>query len=89
MMRARPTKRPPSAAQISYYGADVEKDADGEVVKSGIKLYGDTVHIFIERKNYNGTFLPGYKALEECLQPAQPPASNTWTTWWRTWTGTK
>jgi 4-hydroxyphenylpyruvate dioxygenase len=36
-------------------------DANGEVVMSGIHTYGDTVHLFIERKNYNGVFLPGYK----------------------------
>ena len=33
-------------------------DEYGEVVKSGIKTYGDTVHIFVERKNYRGVFLP-------------------------------
>lgn len=38
----------------------VEKDEHGEVVRSGIHTYGDTVHIFVERKNYKGTFLPGY-----------------------------
>jgi 4-hydroxyphenylpyruvate dioxygenase len=37
-----------------------KSDADGEVVYSGIKTYGDTVHIFVERKNYNGLFLPGF-----------------------------
>ena len=31
---------------------------------SGIKLYGDTVHIFVERKNYNGLFIPGYAKWE-------------------------
>lgn len=36
------------------------KDDQGEVVVSGIKLYGDTHHLFVERKNYNGIFLPGY-----------------------------
>src|SRR5436190_3002870 len=36
-------------------------DADGEVVISGINTYGDTVHLFIERKNYNGQFMPGYR----------------------------
>ncbi len=36
-------------------------DADGEVIVSGIHTYGDTVHLFIERKNYNGVFLPGFK----------------------------
>lgn len=48
-----------------------EKDADGEVVKSGIYTYGDTVHLFIERKNYNGIFLPGYKAWESHYNPSQ------------------
>jgi len=34
---------------------------DGEMVMSGIHTYGDTVHLFIERKNYRGVFMPGYK----------------------------
>lgn len=38
------------------------KDNDGEVVLSGIHTYGDTVHVFVERKNYNGVFMPGYRA---------------------------
>lgn len=37
-------------------------DSNGQVVISGIHIYGDTVHLFIERKNYNGVFLPGYRA---------------------------
>jgi len=36
-------------------------DEHGEVVMSGIHTYGDTVHLFIERKNYQGTFMPGYR----------------------------
>lgn len=36
------------------------QDDHGKVVMSGIKTYGDTVHYFIERKDYNGVFLPGY-----------------------------
>lgn len=39
----------------------VEKDEHGQVVRSGIHTYGDTVHIFVERKDYKGAFLPGYK----------------------------
>jgi 4-hydroxyphenylpyruvate dioxygenase len=39
-------------------------DEDGEVVMSGIYTYGETIHMFIERKNYKGTFLPGYKKVE-------------------------
>ena len=38
----------------------VEKDEFGEVVRAGIYTYGETVHMFVERKNYSGTFLPGY-----------------------------
>ena len=37
-----------------------ERDENGEVVRSGIHTYGDTVHIFVERKNYNGLFLPKF-----------------------------
>ena len=36
------------------------KDSFGEAIISGISTYGDTVHLFIERKNYKGVFLPGY-----------------------------
>jgi len=35
-------------------------DADGEVVISGIHTYGETIHKFVERKNYSGTFMPGF-----------------------------
>ncbi|MCF6350318.1 MAG: 4-hydroxyphenylpyruvate dioxygenase [Flavobacteriaceae bacterium] len=53
----------------SYFEPRVEKDADGEVVKSGIHTYGDTVHIFVERKNYNGTFLPKFEKWESHYNP--------------------
>lgn len=38
------------------------KDEQGEVVVSAIKTYGETLHKFIERKNYSGPFMPGYVA---------------------------
>ncbi len=38
------------------------KDENGELVMSGIHTYGDTVHLFIERNNYTGLFMPGYRA---------------------------
>jgi len=44
----------------SFMKPTVEKDDHGEVVRSGIHTYGETVHIFVERKNYNGAFLPGF-----------------------------
>ena len=43
-----------------YFEPIVENDDDGEVVRAGIRTYGDTVHIFVERKNYTGIFMPGY-----------------------------
>lgn len=48
----------------SYMEPKTEEDKDGTVVRSGIYTYGETVHIFVERKNYNGTFLPGYRKWE-------------------------
>lgn len=45
----------------SYMEPTVEKDENGEVVRAGIYTYGETVHMFVERKNYTGDFLPGYK----------------------------
>lgn len=47
----------------------VESDEHGEVVRSGIYTYGETVHIFVERKNYKGIFLPGYKEWKSDYSP--------------------
>lgn len=47
----------------------VEKDEHGEVVRSGIYTYGETVHMFVERKNYKGTFLPGFKEWKSDYNP--------------------
>ncbi|MGY4384616.1 4-hydroxyphenylpyruvate dioxygenase [Pedobacter sp. UYP24] len=44
-----------------YVAPYTQKDEHGEVRISGIYTYGETVHLFIERKNYTGTFLPGYQ----------------------------
>jgi 4-hydroxyphenylpyruvate dioxygenase len=53
----------------SYLKPTIEKDEDGEVVQSGIHTYGDTIHIFVERKNYNGVFLPGFEKWESHYNP--------------------
>jgi 4-hydroxyphenylpyruvate dioxygenase len=53
----------------SYMEPVVESDEHGEVVRAGIYTYGETVHMFVERKNYNGTFLPGYEAWESDYNP--------------------
>lgn len=39
----------------------VLKDEFGEVTVAAIRTYGETIHTFVERKNYKGPFLPGYK----------------------------
>lgn len=52
-----------------YLSPITEEDADGKVVRSGIYTYGETVHIFIERKEYNGLFLPGYTAWKSNYNP--------------------
>ena len=48
----------------------VEKDEHGEIVKAGIYTYGETIHMFVERKNYKGTFLPGFKEWKTDYNPA-------------------
>jgi 4-hydroxyphenylpyruvate dioxygenase len=53
----------------SFMEPTVEKDEFGEVIRSGIYTYGETVHIFVERKNYNGIFLPGYKEWKSDYNP--------------------
>lgn len=44
-------------------------DNDGEIIKSGIYTYGETIHLFIERKNYSGLFMPGYVKWKTEYQP--------------------
>ena len=53
----------------SYMKPTSMKDEDGELVMSGIYTYGETVHLFIERKNYKGVFMPGYRKWESVYNP--------------------
>lgn len=53
-----------------YMEPTTREDADGKIVMSGIHIYGDTVHLFIERKDYKGPFMPGFKALESHYNPS-------------------
>src|SRR5947209_7903649 len=48
------------------------KDEHGEVRLSAIGIYGDTIHTFVERRNYNGVFLPGFVAVQGEDSIAQP-----------------
>jgi len=55
----------------SYMEPVTLKDDSGEVVVSGIHTYGETVHLFIERKNYTGVFMPGYRKWDSLYNPLQ------------------
>ena len=46
------------------------EDENGKVTLSGIKTYGDTIHIFIERSAYDGPFMPGYREWKSDYNPA-------------------
>jgi len=62
-------KETTSRGAKSFMSPTIEKDEHGEVIRSGIYTYGETVHLFVERKNYNGTFLPGYQKWESEYNP--------------------
>lgn len=48
-----------------------EEDENGYVVRSGIHTYGETVHIFVERNEYKGVFLPGFKEWKSHYNPSE------------------
>jgi 4-hydroxyphenylpyruvate dioxygenase len=58
-----------SRGAVPYQQPQTLSDEYGEVKTSGIKLYGETAHIFVERKNYKGIFLPGYKEWKSDYNP--------------------
>jgi len=47
------------------------KDDAGQVVMSGIHTYGDVVHLFIEREDYSGVFMPGFEKWESDYRPSE------------------
>lgn len=49
------------------------KDEFGEVKIAAIKTYGETIHTFVERKNYNGVFMPGYVKKESTYTQTGEP----------------
>jgi 4-hydroxyphenylpyruvate dioxygenase len=48
----------------------VYSDDNGEIVIAAIHTYGDTIHSIVERKNYNGLFMPGFVPVESPYKPA-------------------
>lgn len=55
----------------AYMEPQTLKDENGEVRMSGIHTYGDTVHLFVERKNYTGPFIPGFVKWESTYNPTE------------------
>lgn len=62
-------KEATSRGAKSYMEPQKEEDDNGYVVRSGIHTYGETVHIFVERNDYKGVFLPGYQKWESHYNP--------------------
>ncbi len=56
---------------VAVEAPKVLKDEHGEVVVASIKTYGDTIHTFVERKNYHGAFMPGFQP-RKSLIPITP-----------------
>jgi 4-hydroxyphenylpyruvate dioxygenase len=53
----------------SYMEPQTISDENGEIKLSGVHTYGEVVHIFVERKNYKGTFMPGFRAHKTNYNP--------------------
>jgi len=53
----------------SYLEPQTLEDENGVVKMSGIYTYGETVHLFIERKDYSGLFMPGFQKWESHYNP--------------------
>ncbi len=47
----------------SYAEPKTESDEFGTMTTAAVHTYGDTIHTFVERQNYNGNFAPGYKPI--------------------------
>jgi len=45
---------------ISIREPETIEDENGKITLASIQTYGDTIHTFVERKNYTGLFMPGY-----------------------------
>jgi 4-hydroxyphenylpyruvate dioxygenase len=54
----------------SVYAPRVDTDEHGEVIIAAIGTYGDTIHSIVERRNYRGLFLPGFRAEHSPFTPA-------------------
>ncbi len=56
---------------VSVAPVEILTDDNGEVKIASIQTYGETIHTFVERKNYSGAFMPGFEA-RKGLTPSKP-----------------
>jgi len=54
-------KETTSRGAVSFMEPTTLRDEHGECILSGIRTFGDVVHLFVDRKNYNGVFIPDYR----------------------------
>jgi 4-hydroxyphenylpyruvate dioxygenase len=85
-------KETTSRGATAVHEPEMHHDEFGRVITASIKTYGDTIHTFVERKNYTGTFLPGYqprinnvevkpiglKYIDHCVGNVQLGQMNNW-----------
>ena len=55
---------------VPAYEPQSLKDEHGELIVAGIRTYGDTIHSLVERRNYRGLFMPGFRPAESLYNPA-------------------
>lgn len=54
---------------IPVHEPRVISDDDGEVVIAAIRTYGETIHSLVERRNYRGLFMPGFRKVKPRYNP--------------------
>jgi len=63
---AKSIREPFVLGEKQAQGASPSKNnSNGTVKMASIAIYGDTLHTFVERKDFTGAFLPGFMAVEE------------------------
>ena len=75
--RARPLRARWSGARSRCRSRRCCKDEHGEVIIAAIRTYGDTIHSLVERRNYKGLFMPGFRPDREPRSPRSRSASST------------
>ncbi len=64
-------KKAVARGAVPHHEPKVLKDDAGEVVVAAIRIYGDTIHSLVERRNYRGLFMPGFAKRTPYFQAAE------------------